>query len=123
MARRFDYQEPPKSAQLEYSTAKQGTNEPLLEWADRVHALAARAFPGVPNSYAQRQMVLRLCQGCVDKDAGCRALDRHPNTVDEAVEAINWHFHSRWAMYVISPAEPLAQGRKMNHGSAKWKRR
>ena len=37
MARRFDYQEPPESAQLEFNTAKQGASEPLLEWADRVH--------------------------------------------------------------------------------------
>ena len=99
MGRRFDYQEPPEAAQLEFSTARQGAEEPLLEWADRVHALAARAFSEVQDGYAQRQMVLRLCQGCVDKDAGCHALDRHPITMDEAVEAINWHHHSRRAIY------------------------
>ena len=93
MGRRFDYQGPPESAQLEFSTARQGANEPLLEWADWVRTLAARAYPEVQGAYARRQMVLCHCQGCTDKQAGCHALDQRPATMDRAVEAINWHHH------------------------------
>ena len=99
LERRFDYRGPPESAQLEFSVARQGANEPLLDWADRVYELASRAFPGIQEAYVQRQMVLRLCQGCADREAGCHALDRHPNTMDEAVEAITWYQHSRRAVY------------------------
>ena len=110
MERRFDYQEPPESAQLEFSTARQGANEPLLDWADRVYVLAARAFPGVQEAYRQRQAVLRLCQGCADKEAGCYALDCQPVTIDEAIEAmLNWYQHSRRVFYGRArPAKVMA---------------
>ena len=117
MERRFDHQETPESAQLEFSTARQGANEPLLKWADLVYALAAQALPGVQYAYAQRQMVLRLCQGCADKEAGCYALDRQPVTIHEAVEAmLNCYQRSRRAFY--SRARPtkvraLSSGRRL----------
>lgn len=44
-------------------------------------------------------MVLRMCQGCVDKDAGYQALNQRPSTMEEAVEAIRWLQHAHGAMY------------------------
>lgn len=96
---RFGYREPPEAVLLEFNTAKQGADEPLLEWADRLHRLASRAFPEVPEAYVQRQMVLRMCQGCGDKEAGHQALNQRLSTVEDAVEAIRWFQHSHKAMY------------------------
>ena len=99
LTKRFDHQEPAEAAQLEFSTARQHTDESLSDWADRLNELCAHAFPDIPERALHRQMVLRLCQGCLDKEAGCYALDRHPSSMDDAVEAIRWYQHSRRAVY------------------------
>ncbi|XP_063957689.1 uncharacterized protein LOC135154676 [Lytechinus pictus] len=88
-----------ESAQLEFVAAKQGPTESLPDWADRVLQLAARAFPGVNGSYPNRQAVLRLCQGALNREAGCHALTRNPSTVNEALKYIEWHQHVHRAMY------------------------
>ena len=97
--KRYGHQEPVEAAQVEFGSARQRTEETLSEWADRLNDVSGRAFPDVPERALQRQMVLRLCQGCIDKEAGCYALDRHPPDLDGAVEAIRWYQHSRRAVY------------------------
>ena len=99
LGKRFDHGGLPESAQLEFASAKQGPEESLPEWSDRVLGLALRAFTGAQGPYSQQQAVLRLCQGCLNREAGCHALTQHPATVGEAIGHIQWHQHVYRAMY------------------------
>ena len=76
---------------MEFVAAKQAPNESLRDWADRVASIARRAFPGIEESQVSRQIILRFCQGCLDKEAGHHAFNKRPITLDEAVL---WHQRS-----------------------------
>ena len=91
MKQRFDGQEPLEIAHMEFVAAKQAPNESLRDWADRVAYIARRAFPGIKESQVSRQVTMRFCQGCLDKDAGHFAFNKRPATLEEAIEATLWH--------------------------------
>ena len=91
MKKRFEGSEPLEVAHMEFVAAKQAPTESLRDWADRVANIARRAFPGIAESQVSRQIILRFCQGCLDKEAGLFAYNKRPTTMDEAVETARWH--------------------------------
>ena len=64
----------------------EGSGESLRQWSDRVLTMVTRAFPQLPDVYAQA--IPRLYYRAEDKDAGMYALDGHPKTVEEVVDQI-----------------------------------
>ena len=102
MERRFGYEELPEAIQLEFAYARQNSGEQVLDWADRVTHLATLSFPDLPEEHLQKQIVLKFCQGCADKDAGHHALKSRPSTLDIAVDQVKWHHHTQRAMFARS---------------------
>ncbi|XP_055954672.1 uncharacterized protein LOC130010722, partial [Patella vulgata] len=39
-----------------------------------------------------KAIVLRFCQGCIDKEAGQYACNMRPRTLDAAIQSIKWKF-------------------------------
>ena len=99
MERRFGYEELPEAFQLEFNYARQGSGESVLDWADRVTHLATQSFPDLPEIHLQKQIVLKFCQGCTDRDAGLQALNMRPQTLDIAVDRVKWHQHTQRAIF------------------------
>ena len=69
LERRFDRTRLPEEALAEFHTARQKPDESLVEWADRLQSFAVQAF-GTNYGHGTTQLVLQLCQGCIDKAAG-----------------------------------------------------
>ena len=42
------------------------------------------------EEYIEKQAVLRFCQGCQNREAGLQVLQKRPQTMEEAVNALKW---------------------------------
>ena len=93
MKKRFEGQEPLEVSHMEFVSSKQAPNESLKDWADRLTCIARKAFPGLEKQVS-RQITVRFCQGCLDKDAGMYAFNKRPTTLEDAVEAALWQQRS-----------------------------
>lgn len=97
--KRFGYQDLPETLQMQFLGARQKSNESIEDWADRVLSLATRAFRDLPDDHMYRQAILRLCQGCIDKEAGKSAATSRPLSIEDAVDKIKWYQHTVKAIY------------------------
>lgn len=94
LERRFGVRELPETSQMEFQCAKQGINEDVVEWADRVAHLATLGFVGVPETFVEQQCIMRFCQGCRNKDAGEWALNLRPTTLEDALSIVQYTSHT-----------------------------
>ena len=80
LEKRFGFRELPETAQVQFKNARQTSEELLEDWADRVLSLATRALRDLSETHMYQQVVVRLCQGVADKEAGSYAFNIRPNT-------------------------------------------
>lgn len=116
-------------AQVKFNQAVQAGNESMEDWADRVQELAAEAFQGLPESFANKQTIARFCQGLSDMDAGHSAFMKDFDSIEMAIRDIRLYRHSKSDMlqkrnrqtrraedyddaqvYAVNKAEPEASG-------------
>ena len=90
---------PPQAVQMQLASARQGKEEHIRDWADRVLDMATRAFPECLEHQVQGQAVLYFCQGCYDREAGAHALNLRAQTVEEAMELVTWRKCSYQVVY------------------------
>ena len=81
MERRFGARELLETSYARFASAQQRENEELEDWADRVLTLANRAFKDLPESHMNRQAIIKLCQGCADREAGQNACNARPTSM------------------------------------------
>ena len=62
-------------------------------------ALADKACRDLPDEYVTNQVVIKLCQGCLDKNVGSVAAPFQPKTVEDALERIKWLQHGNLAIF------------------------
>ena len=94
LERRFGIRELPETSRIEFQCAKQGSEEDVLEWADRVSHLATLAYAALPDDFVEQQCIMRFCQGCKDKESGLWAMNMRPETLEKAVEFAQWNRQS-----------------------------
>lgn len=100
MEKRFGYQELPETSQMRFDNAMQKSGESVDDWADRVLSLASMAFrEDVSDAHMSRQVIMRFCQGCIDKDAGKDAATSRPETLEEAMDRVKVYQHTVKAIY------------------------
>ncbi|GFS09651.1 hypothetical protein ElyMa_001303500 [Elysia marginata] len=99
MSGRFDRQQLQERAQLQFNNLYQPAGQSLVEWANTVSAVGAEAFRGLPEGYAQSQIVHRFGHGSADKDAGYQVSLSRPVSLDEAIERMRWHAHHKNAIF------------------------
>jgi hypothetical protein len=90
---RYGMRELEETATAKFCVAVQKEGETLFDWADRLVIISAAAFVGLPEPYAQKQIVIRFCQGLLDKEAGLHISMQRPDTLQEALEAVVWFQH------------------------------
>jgi hypothetical protein len=78
LEKRFGFRELPETAQVQFNNARQTPEELLEDWADRVLSLATRALIDLHETHMYQQVVMRLCQGAADKEAGSYASNIRP---------------------------------------------
>ncbi|XP_076082636.1 uncharacterized protein LOC143053741 [Mytilus galloprovincialis] len=121
LAKRFGFNELPETAQVQFNIARQGGDETLEDWADRVQSLATKAFRHLPEDHMYQQAIMRLCQGASDKEGGMLASNVKPKSIEEAVDKIRWHQHNHQAIYgrsarkEVKSVSPETRGRGGDH--------
>ena len=71
----------------------------LEYWADGVTTLATRAFREVPEQFANKQTIIRFCQGLIDKEAGHQVGTKDPKSTEEAMNSVKWYQYVHQSMY------------------------
>ena len=99
MEKRFNLRKLVATLQVQFNNARQSENEDIDEWADRLLALADKAFRDLPEDYVTNQVVTKLCQGCLDKQVGSVAASFQPKSVEDALERIKWLQYSNQAIF------------------------
>lgn len=77
MKKCFKFFDLPESLKVQFLRAHQSVGEKLEDWADRFLSLATKSFCNLPKNHAYSQDILRLCQGCCDKEAGQQPCHGH----------------------------------------------
>jgi hypothetical protein len=99
MEKRFNLHKSEATLQVQFNNARQSENEDIDEWADGLLVLADKAFRNLPDEYVTNQVVIKLCQGCLDKNVGSVAAPFQPKTVEYALERIKWLQHGNQAIF------------------------
>ena len=88
LEKRFGSVPMPETAQEQLNNLRQKQDEMLEEWADRVLALAVRAFPDLPEEFVYKQAIKRICHGCLDREAGQHVVNQNLQTVEQVIDRI-----------------------------------
>ena len=99
MEKRFILRKLVATVHMQFNNARQSEIVDIVEWADMMLALAHKAFHDLPGEYVTKQVVIKLCQGCIDKNIGSVAASFQPKTVEGALERIKWLQHSNQAIF------------------------
>jgi hypothetical protein len=95
---RYGSRELAETATAKFYVAVQNKGETLHDWADRLMILSTAAFAEVPETYANKQTVTRFCQGLLDKAAGLHIIMQRPDSIQEALTAVEWYQHMSTTM-------------------------
>ena len=99
LERRFGDTELQADALVKFQKSTQCAGEELEDWADRVQMLAAKAFKGLPETYANNQIVMQFCQGLTDKETAYQVSLKEPKNIDDAIHGVRWCQHVRKAIF------------------------
>ena len=86
LERRFGYRELPETARVTFSGARQGEEESVDDWADRVLTLAGKAFRDLPEEYMVQESILRFCMGAKEREAGEQVINQRPVSIEQAID-------------------------------------
>ena len=90
LSKRFGKCDPPSTLRKQITTAVQGSDESLEEWADRIWALTLDGFPEATDTLVEKLSVEHFFKGCHDNQAALAVSGgRHKiRTVQKAVKAM-----------------------------------
>ena len=83
---RFGRQEVPAIMRSKLKCIAQRVEEPLAEFAERTLKVASEGYSGMTGQWVQVLAVDAFLMGCSDKRSALSAMDKEPQTVDEAVK-------------------------------------
>ena len=90
LERRFAESDLPETWRLQFASLRQKADESIRDWADRVSMIGIKAYKQLPDDHMQKEMVIRFCQGCTDKEAGLFALNQRCPTSEQAITHVQW---------------------------------
>ena len=107
---RFGEQDNEQTAQVVFLKARQLKGEKLKDWSDRVQSLGTKAFKGLPEAHGVNQMVVRFCQGLLDRAAGRHVGLQSPESLEQAVKMVRKYQQFADPMYPEQASEHYTQG-------------
>lgn len=89
---RFSHRAPAETVRASLNNIKKNSKESIQEYASRVRAMMAKAYPDIGLSDTFNQLTIHhLLQGLPDQSIAYEVLIRKPRTLSEAVDMITWH--------------------------------
>lgn len=83
---RFGTTDQPHIVRRKLQDAKQGSDETLNEFAERIQEMSSDGYPGSPNSFIQIVAIDSFLRGCTEKRAALVVMDKNSETLDEALK-------------------------------------
>ncbi|KAH3813528.1 hypothetical protein DPMN_141989 [Dreissena polymorpha] len=99
--RRFGYRDLPETARVTFSSARQGDDESVDDWADRVMTLASEAYMDLPEAYMLQESILGFCMGVREKEAGELVINQSSAYIEQAIDQLKWVIHTRFVYHSI----------------------
>ena len=103
LEKRYGHLDPPHTLRYQLQAIRQGTEEELDEFAERVQQLAYEAHPKAADRTINDASVDSFLRGCKDKRAALKAMDRDPTTLAKAITLVKAAIHSRRALFGDTP--------------------
>ncbi|KAH3754711.1 hypothetical protein DPMN_189392 [Dreissena polymorpha] len=101
LERLFGYRDLPETARVTFSSARQGDNELVDDWANRVMTLASEAYMDLPEAYILQESILRFCMGARVKEAAELVINQRPASIEQAIDQLKWVIHTRFVYQPI----------------------
>lgn len=111
---RFGDQISPEAAQGQFYQAFQNPGESLDDFADRLRALADKAFQGVCAQFITSQVISRFCHGLLDQQAGFHVYMHDPSTVEQAKLLVRKYQQSHEAIFGRSKRSERCEGKRVS---------
>ena len=112
MEQRFNHANDTDTLEAEFNNARQSPGEGNSEWADRLSALADKAFRDMSEKYIQRRVIRQFLQALNDKETGKAVSMQKPETIDDACQAVDFSQHLDCSIYgTRKPTRPPVQNR------------
>jgi len=83
---RFGSKDLPHILRRQLQEIKQGYEESLEEFADKIQELATDGYPNSPDSFIHIVAVDSFLRGCVEKKEALVAMDKNPNSLEQATQ-------------------------------------
>ncbi|KAH3824087.1 hypothetical protein DPMN_125915 [Dreissena polymorpha] len=93
LERRFGYRDLTEAARVTFSSARQGDDESVDDWADRVLTLEGKEYRDLPEAYMLQESILRFCMGARDKEAGELVIYQRPASIEQAIDKLKSAVH------------------------------
>ena len=99
LKKRFGFSEIPETARVKFDSLKQNSDETLEAFADRVLQLATYAFTDIPDVYVNEKVIMRICHGIRNRDAGMHAANLHLTGVEDVLDKIKKFEYNHKAIF------------------------
>ena len=96
---RFNRREDPATIRLQFSHLKQGVDEPLEDWSERVMTKANEAFHGIDPAFIEQEMIMRFCSGSTDKEAAQFVMNCSPTSLEDAMKRFKRYKENSLTIY------------------------
>lgn len=104
---RFGPKEPPRTVRKQLAMLKQEPEEKLEEFAERTQRAAGDAWGEYDEGFSDTIAVDAFLQGCSDKNAALYAIEREPDTMDQALDLVRKAVHNHRLLFGSkSPSYP-----------------
>ena len=85
---RFGRKDMPHILRRQLQDIKQEQEESLEEFAERTQEMAIDGHPDTPEAFVEIVTIDAFLKGCTDKKAALAAMEKNPNTSDEAMQCV-----------------------------------
>ncbi|KAH3898042.1 hypothetical protein DPMN_022239 [Dreissena polymorpha] len=107
-------------ARVTFSSARQGENESVDDWADRVCTLAGNAYRDLSDDYVLQKSILRFCMGAKEREAGERVINQWPVSIELAIDLLKWDIFTHGTMYRPKLLHKVECARQVKVVGEKW---
>lgn len=95
MERHFGRREPPATIRRRLHSMRQGSDEPLEDFADKVYNMAQEGYSGAAEDIVEIVAVEAFLKGCTDKPAALFAMNQNPTSIYTALDMVTTAIHNQ----------------------------
>ncbi|CAC5374562.1 unnamed protein product [Mytilus coruscus] len=95
LSQRFGNKDLPHTIKRQLQEVRQFVDESIEEFAERIQELATDGYLNTPENVVDTIAVDAFLKGCTDKKAALFAMEKDPNTMDQALQYVKSSIHNQ----------------------------